>query len=221
MEPMTIISLVRHGLVDNPQGIVYGRLPDFNLSEEGRRQAAFAREYFEHLPIAAVFTSPILRAQQTSDIILQYHPHLNLQTSELLTEVHTSYEGKSLRELETQDWDFYDDVQPPYETPQDIFNRSIQFMEMIRDEYHQKHVVAVTHGDVIAFLMIRSQGFTVTGESKRKVFVESKTQEYPMTGSITTFAYRTAYDDAVPNYVYLRPYEALKGKYYHGIHKGV
>lgn len=213
MEAMTTISLIRHGLVNNPNGIVYGRLPDFELTEEGRRQAAFVREYFEHQPVTAVFSSPMLRAKQTAEIILQYHPHIALQENELLNEVYTQYEGQSIRDLETKDWDFYEDVQPPYETPEQILERAIAFMEQIRDAYHGKQVVAVTHGDIIAFLMIRSHGMPITGESKRQLFIERRLQEYPMNGSITTFTYRTVYDDAVPNYTYKRPYEALKGMY--------
>ena len=38
----TCISLLRHGEVDNPQEVYYGRLPGFGLSAEGRRQAQHA-----------------------------------------------------------------------------------------------------------------------------------------------------------------------------------
>jgi broad specificity phosphatase PhoE len=35
----TVIHLVRHGEVDNPAGVLYGRLPGFALSELGRKMA--------------------------------------------------------------------------------------------------------------------------------------------------------------------------------------
>ena len=38
----TRVHLVRHGEVDNPGGVLYGRLPGFGLSERGHRMAALA-----------------------------------------------------------------------------------------------------------------------------------------------------------------------------------
>ncbi|MDP9227152.1 MAG: histidine phosphatase family protein, partial [Actinomycetota bacterium] len=36
------IHLVRHGQVENPKGVIYGRLPGFHLSERGLQEAASA-----------------------------------------------------------------------------------------------------------------------------------------------------------------------------------
>jgi hypothetical protein len=35
----TIVHLMRHGEVHNPAGVLYGRLPDYHLSERGRAMA--------------------------------------------------------------------------------------------------------------------------------------------------------------------------------------
>ncbi len=40
--PDTVLHLLRHGEVYNPGGVLYGRLPDFHLSEEGRLMAKAA-----------------------------------------------------------------------------------------------------------------------------------------------------------------------------------
>lgn len=48
---MTTIHLVRHGEVDNPDGILYGRLPNFGLTERGHEMA---RRVGEHFAAAAV-----------------------------------------------------------------------------------------------------------------------------------------------------------------------
>ena len=34
--PVTVVHLMRHGEVHNPDGILYGRLPGYLLSELGR-----------------------------------------------------------------------------------------------------------------------------------------------------------------------------------------
>ena len=38
----TIIHVMRHGEVDNPDGVLYGRLPGFGLTELGHAMAARA-----------------------------------------------------------------------------------------------------------------------------------------------------------------------------------
>ena len=42
----TIVHLVRHGEVHNPAGLLYGRLPDYHLSELGREMAERVADYF-------------------------------------------------------------------------------------------------------------------------------------------------------------------------------
>lgn len=64
----TKIHVMRHGEVDNPEGVLYGRLPGFALTELG---GAMARRVAEHLvaegaDISAVIASPLLRAQLTA-----------------------------------------------------------------------------------------------------------------------------------------------------------
>ena len=39
MTEKTIVHVMRHGEVHNPEKILYGRLPDYHLSERGRAQA--------------------------------------------------------------------------------------------------------------------------------------------------------------------------------------
>ncbi len=63
------IALVRHGEVDNPDGVVYASLPGFGLSDAGRREAAATAAYLAQRPLTAVVASPLLRAQQTAAAI--------------------------------------------------------------------------------------------------------------------------------------------------------
>lgn len=89
---MTTIHLVRHGEVENPKGVIYGRLPGFSLSERGRRQAeAAARRLADH-HIAVVWASPLERAQETARIIAEPHG-LAVKTDDRLTESGTTLEG--------------------------------------------------------------------------------------------------------------------------------
>ena len=63
----TTIHLMRHGEVDNPAGVLYGRLPGYHLSELGHAMAAQVAEVLADSghDIAAVITSPLERAQES------------------------------------------------------------------------------------------------------------------------------------------------------------
>ncbi|MBM7825907.1 broad specificity phosphatase PhoE [Arcanobacterium pluranimalium] len=63
---LTTVHLVRHGEVDNPQGILYGRKPGFHLTELGRRMAQGLGETFSNgHDVRLVVTSPLERAIET------------------------------------------------------------------------------------------------------------------------------------------------------------
>lgn len=86
------IHLIRHGRVDNPGDVIYGRLPGFRLSELGRKQATSAAEFLAHRDIAAVWSSPLERAQETAEAIAGPHG-LQIVVDDRLIESGTDLEG--------------------------------------------------------------------------------------------------------------------------------
>ena len=70
------IYLIRHALPDYPGGakMCLGQRNDLPLSEEGRRQAQRLGRFFAALPLEAVYTSPLLRARQTAELIAGSRP---------------------------------------------------------------------------------------------------------------------------------------------------
>jgi broad specificity phosphatase PhoE len=86
------IHLVRHGEVENPKGVIYGRLPGFHLSERGQRQAAAAAHHLKDADIGAVWASPLERAQETAQHIAALHG-IEITTDERLLESVNSFEG--------------------------------------------------------------------------------------------------------------------------------
>lgn len=63
---MTVVHLLRHGEVHNPDGLLYGRLPHFGLSERGVRMAAAAAESLAGRSVAYLVCSPLQRALETA-----------------------------------------------------------------------------------------------------------------------------------------------------------
>lgn len=79
----SIIHLVRHGEVNNPDGLVYADLPGFDLNGIGRRQALTTAIHLSSRPIDEIWSSPLLRAIRTSEplatvfgIGIRVHPDL-------------------------------------------------------------------------------------------------------------------------------------------------
>ena len=50
----TVVHLLRHGEVHNPDKILYGRLPNFRLSETGRHQAEVVAKAFTDIDLVAI-----------------------------------------------------------------------------------------------------------------------------------------------------------------------
>lgn len=61
----TVVHLLRHGEVDNPGGILYGRLDGFHLSARGRAMADKVAEAIAGRDITVLRSSPLERAQET------------------------------------------------------------------------------------------------------------------------------------------------------------
>jgi broad specificity phosphatase PhoE len=64
-----IVHLVRHGEVENPDGVLYGRLPGYRLSEGGRLMAKKAADYLAGRDVTVLRSSPLERALETAEPI--------------------------------------------------------------------------------------------------------------------------------------------------------
>jgi len=67
--PADRLHLVRHGEVHNPQRVLYGRLPGFRLSDDGRGMARRAAQHMQSLqrPVAALYASPLQRTRESAE----------------------------------------------------------------------------------------------------------------------------------------------------------
>lgn len=95
---MPTVHLVRHGQVHNPGKVLYGRLPQFRLSEAGEQMAQAVADYFvaEKISVKRVIASPLDRAQQTAAPIAAAFDLL-VDTEPRLIEAGNVYEGERLQ----------------------------------------------------------------------------------------------------------------------------
>lgn len=91
-QPRTIVHLVRHGAVANPNRILYGRLPGYRLSEEGLVMAKAAAGFLAGRDVIVLRSSPLERAIQTAEPIAA-QLGLTIEVDERLIEPWNHFEG--------------------------------------------------------------------------------------------------------------------------------
>jgi broad specificity phosphatase PhoE len=95
MSERTIVHLMRHGEVHNPEGVLYGRLPAFVLSDLGHRMAERAAEFLSKNEIVHMVASPLERAQQTAEPLSKLL-EVPIQTDDRVIEADNLFEGKTV-----------------------------------------------------------------------------------------------------------------------------
>jgi broad specificity phosphatase PhoE len=174
----TVVLVVRHAEVHNPRDILYGRLPRFRLSDRGRAQALETARFLASRPVSAIYSSPLLRARQTADILTTYHPHLAVRLSSALLEVRTAYQG-SPNSIIKPGFSFYHPKKDAAdESMEDVFSRMLRFLQSLVRRHTGQTVVAVTHADPIAVMRAGLQERPFTSEGLHSVV-------YPARSSVT------------------------------------
>jgi broad specificity phosphatase PhoE len=88
----TVVHLVRHGAVENPRGVLYGRLPGFHLSAEGRVMAKAAADFLAGRDVTVLRSSPLERALETAEPMATQFG-LDVVVDERLIEPWNHFEG--------------------------------------------------------------------------------------------------------------------------------
>ena len=147
----TTVHLLRHGEVYNPQGVLYGRLPGYFLSDLGLEMADRAASALANRDISTVISSPMERAQQTAAPIAKSHG-VEIVTNSDLIEAENIFEGKRvsvgdgvLKQPKT--WrHLWNPFQPSWGEPYDIVaTRMSAAIELARSQAKGREAVLVSH----------------------------------------------------------------------------
>jgi broad specificity phosphatase PhoE len=95
MTTQTTVHVLRHGEVHNPSKVLYGRLPDFHLSELGKQMAKAVAESLAEHDVTHLVASPLERAQETAAPIAAEF-RLEIATDTRLIESSNFFEGKNV-----------------------------------------------------------------------------------------------------------------------------
>lgn len=165
----TRVIFVRHGHVHNPRDVIYGRLPRMRLSQRGREEMERTGRYLAEAPLAAIYTSPLLRARQSAVLIARFQPHTPMRRCVWLSEVRTSWQGESNKiQDEIKGFSYYDPLKAPGdETIYQVFERMNRALRRAARRHAGRTTVCVSHGDPIKILRIAYSGLELTPDSVR------------------------------------------------------
>lgn len=178
MKKYCTFFIVRHGLTDwNIQRRLQGQA-DIPLNREGEKQALkIAKNYFQGIKFAVAFSSDLLRAKRTAEIIA-LEKKIALKTTQLLRERNFGpYEGKKINDLEKElkisikDFRVLADEQLAklnIETNEKMMSRFINFLRETALAYLGENVLVVTHGSVMR-IFLEKVGYITKEESKNLV----------------------------------------------------
>jgi len=150
MAETTVVHLLRHGEVSNPNGVLYGRLPGYHLSANGRLMAAAAADFFAERPVAALFASPLERAQETARPVAE-RLGLEIVTDERLTESVNVLQGQTVTlarlALNPANWRYlWNPFRPSWGEPYpQVVTRMRQVIDRAREAAIGQEAVCVSH----------------------------------------------------------------------------
>lgn len=159
------LYFVRHGESEaNIQHVISNRESTFRLTPQGKRQANALAQNLKDIPITAIYSSPVLRATETAEILSQAF-HLSYQVTEALRE----YDCGILEEKSDEvSWKLHGEIAEDWivnhnylRKPQggenflDIKRRFIPFIESFAHNHlnSQNPVLFVSHGGLLQLML--------------------------------------------------------------------
>lgn len=151
MSEKTVVHLLRHGEVYNPEGVLYGRLPGYHLSEDGVLMAKAAAKWFTGREVTALFSSPMERAQETTEPLAETF-ELPVTVDDRLIEAANRFEGKTFGVGEGSlrrpaNWPhLYNPFRPSWgESYEEIASRMLAAAATARDVARGREAICVSH----------------------------------------------------------------------------
>ena len=148
---ISIVHVVRHGEVYNPDKILYGRLPGFHLSELGIAQAEMTAKYLAGRDLGYLVSSPMERAIETATPLAAL-TGLEIHRDERLTEAANHFQGKQVagggrRVFRPDNWfHLRNPTTPSWGEPYTkVANRMLAAVLDARDAAAGREAVCVTH----------------------------------------------------------------------------
>ena len=148
----TIVHLLRHGEVHNPDGVLYGRRPGFHLSRLGHEMAQRIADSIGDRDIVHLRVSPLERAQETAAPLAE-RLGLDIVTDDRVIESVNRFEGINFGQgaltliKRPRLWrHLYNPMKPSWGEPYDVMAaRMMAAVRDARDQARSHEAVIVSH----------------------------------------------------------------------------
>lgn len=173
------IYLVRHGETEwNVSKTIQGQR-DIPLNQKGEVQARQLRDKLKAIHFDAVYSSDLIRARRTAEI-LNMERELAIATTQALRERSFGlYEGKPMNEAHARLYELLEKykshphlVESRVETNEQMVSRAIIFMREISIAHPGKTVLVVSHGGLMRTLLLHL-GFCTTSQIPPFGFIQN------------------------------------------------
>ena len=163
---MAKLYLIRHGETDYNNALRFQGQTDIPLNEKGIEQAKKAADFFRDIPLQAIFTSTLIRAKTTAEIIAGVKG-MDVQETDALREmsfgIWENMNSKDIQKKYAKEWkDFFASPArttiPQGESMSDVQKRAYPTVQEILDRYPEGDVAFVAHGGIIRVLMCTMLG---------------------------------------------------------------
>ena len=157
------IILVRHGQTEeNVKGISQGQIPG-SLTEKGIEQAKKTAEYLKDERIDVIYSSDLARTKDTTQQIAKYHKNIPIvYTKELREMGKGSFDGKPrevcVEFVKKSGKPFYECEWDSGESLIKVQKRIKKFYDKIVNNHKDETILIVSHGGVIASLLLCLKG---------------------------------------------------------------
>ena len=174
MANTTVVHLLRHGEVHNPEKVLYGRLPGYRLSETGEAMALAAAEWLADKSVTHVVSSPLERARQTAAPIAG-KLDLPVEIDDRLLEAGNAFEGRrvgvgdGVLRAPQHWWKLRNPFRPSWGEPYvEIAARMLAAVEAARDAARGSAAVCVSHQLPIWTLRLHLEGRRYAHDPRRR-----------------------------------------------------
>ncbi len=202
---ITTVHLLRHGEVDNPHGILYGRLPNYHLSELGEQMAERVAKVLTGRDITYLVSSPLERAQETARPAAEVLG-LDIVTDDRVIESRNAFEGQrfgvgdgSLRKPSA--WKhLYNPFRPSWGEPyKDVAVRMLAAMHDAREAASGHEALIVSHQLPVWTVRSFVEGRRLFHDPRKRECSLASVTSFTYTGDrVTMVAYSEPAADLVP-----------------------
>ena len=172
---VTTLIIVRHGEVNNPQNVLYGRLPGFGITQTGIQQIRNTLSEIKNYLVSAIYCSPLLRARQSVAVFAGHFKH-KPKISFHFNEVNLIFDGMSLKQYKSQIQPrlyMADNIEKGQESITQIKDRMLKFVFLVKKRHALKTVLAVSHGDPIVILKSALESMNFTWQYKKNNYLQT------------------------------------------------